>query len=237
MNGVMSTQLKKTSLAEEETKNDLWDLKWMREPQQDRSARTRADLMDAAEQLLASEGINGVTVAKVAKQAKSSVGSFYHYFQDKNTLIYAVIERNAIEITETVRNGLDPDVWADVPLIDILEGFVRFSLKSGKRNLGIQQAQRKLALEDPNIAARLEKTRRETHVAIKIILKPKLSQIKHPNPTVALELALEVLRTMINHRLGSYVSGASAALPKMSDEAFFREMRTLAASYLQIKDR
>ncbi len=216
--------------------NDLWDLKWVREPQQDRSARTRSRLLDAAESLLASEGMNGVTIAKVTKLAGSSNGSFYHYFQDKKALLYAVVERRAIEVSVTVRQGLDPEVWADVSVLDILEGYVRFALKSGKRNAGVQEAQQVLAQQDPNIAARWARTNRETRSALMTILEPKLSQVGHPEPKDAVVLMHEVLRNMVNRRLRSLVQGSDMTMPKQSEEVFVREMRAMTAGYLQIPD-
>jgi AcrR family transcriptional regulator len=211
-------------------------LKWVREPQQDRSARTRANLLDAAEKLLAAEGMSSVTVAKVVKLAGSSNGSFYHYFQDKRALLYAVVERRAIEVSVTVTQGLDPEIWADIPILDILEGYVRFSLKSGKRNVGVQEAQQVLAQQDPNVAARWARTNRETRAAIMAILEPKLEQVGHPEPKDALVIMLEALRSMVNRRLRGQVRGSDVALPKQTEEVFVREMRAMAAGYLQIPD-
>jgi len=211
----------------------IWDLKWTREPQQDRSTRTRGKLLDAAEKLLATEGIRGVTIASVTKLANSSNGSFYHYFQDKQALLYAVVERNAIDISVTVTHGLDPETWEDVPIIDILEGFIRFSLKAGKRNIGVLEAQQQLAKEDANIAARMDKTRRETQAAIMRIMEPKLDQIGHPDGRDALEFIYDVLRIVINQRLRRIASNERSGRPRQTEEMFIRELRQMAAAYLQ----
>ena len=217
------------------TSSALWDLKWVREPQQDRSARTRNKLLDAAEALLAEEGISGVTISKVTRLADSSNGSFYHYFQDKQALLYAVVERRAIEVSRTVTRGLDPAVWAHVPVLDILEGYVRFSLKTGKRGAGLLQAQQMLAREDPNVAQRLDQTNQETRRAIMAILEPKIDAIEHPNAVEALHLMLETLRAMINRRLQAAVSSSPPLMPAQSEEVFIAEMRAMAAGYLQIR--
>ena len=52
----------------------------------------RAQLLDATETILEKDGIDGLTITKVAKEAGCSVGSLYHHFQDKQTIIYAVLE-------------------------------------------------------------------------------------------------------------------------------------------------
>ena len=215
---------------------ELWDLKWVREPQQDRSAQTRGKLMDAAESLLAEEGMSAVTIARVTRRAQSSNGSFYHYFQDKKALLYAVVERRAIEVADTVARGLEPAQWESVPVIDILEGYVRFSLKSGKRNIGVLEAQRVLAMEDAHIAARWARTNQETRASLMRILRPKFAEIGHREPRVAVELLLESLRAMINMRLRGYLPGAKSGLPRMSEEAFVKELRLMASRYLSISE-
>ncbi|MBT4162063.1 MAG: TetR/AcrR family transcriptional regulator [Gammaproteobacteria bacterium] len=215
------------------TKREIWDLKWIREPQQTRSAKTRAKLLDAAEELIEKEGMQGITVAKVTKLASSSVGSFYHYFQDKEALVYAVFERINAEALATAKQGLDPEDWADVPLTDIIEGYVRFSLKRGKLSPGIMQAQQKLEIEDPFLAERIQKFRQEIQAALMALLKPKFHQVDHENPLKAVELMLEVVRNMVSKRLESYVPGNPPAVPKLSDEDFIQELCRLAAAYLQ----
>ena len=55
--------------------------------------RTRSQLLDATEAILDKDGIDGLTITKVAKEAGCSVGSLYHHFQDKQTIIYAVLDR------------------------------------------------------------------------------------------------------------------------------------------------
>ena len=218
------------------TSSQLWDLKWVREPQQDRGARTRGQLLNATEELLAKEGIAGVTIAKVTKLAQSSNGSFYHYFEDKQALLYAVVERRSIEVSVTVAQGLDPAVWADVPVLEILEGYLRFALKNGKRNPGLLEAQQVLAREDPNIARRWDRTNQETRRAIMAILEPKICQIGHPRPMEALRLTLETLRAMIDRRLQLGNPSHPTLMPKQSEEAFVKEMRAMAAGYLQISE-
>ena len=96
----------------DDSKRDIWDLRWVREPQQDRSARTRAQLLDATETILDKEGIDGLTITKVAKEAGCSVGSLYHHFQDKQTIVYAVLDRLTDEVLLTAEEGLELSRWA-----------------------------------------------------------------------------------------------------------------------------
>lgn len=51
-------------------------------------------LLDAAEAVIREEGISELTVVKVVKKARSSVGAFYRRFPDRDSLLFAIQERN-----------------------------------------------------------------------------------------------------------------------------------------------
>ena len=221
------------SLADE-SKREIWDLRWVREPQQDRSALTRAQLLDATEAILDKDGIDGLTITKVAKEAGCSVGSLYHHFQDKQTIVYAVLDRLSHEVLLTAEEGLKLSRWEGVSLMGVLEGYMRYSLKRAKRLPGVSQAQRVLALLDPAIEARMTESYAQVRSMILQLLKPRLGEINHPNPTLAIKVVLSTLRAALNQRSQSYVPGARPADPKQSDESFIQEMLRMSAAYLGI---
>ena len=223
------------SLAEE-SKRDIWDLRWVREPQQDRSARTRSQLLDATEAILDKEGIDGLTITKVAKEAGCSVGSLYHHFQDKQTIVYAVLDRVSHEALLTAEEGLELSRWEGVSLMGVLEGYMRYSLKRAKRLPGVSQAQRVLALQDPAIEARMTQSYDKIRSMILQLLKPRLGEINHPNPALAIKVVLSTLRASLNQRSQSYVRGARPAEPKQSDESFVQEMLRMSSAYLGIEE-
>ena len=221
------------SLADE-SKREIWDLRWVREPQQDRSALTRAQLLDATEAILDKDGIDGLTITKVAKEAGCSVGSLYHHFQDKQTIVYAVLDRLSHEVLLTAEEGLKLSRWEGVSLMGVLEGYMRYSLKRAKRLPGVSQAQRVLALQDPAIEARMTESYAQVRSMILQLLKPRLGEINHPIPTLAIKVVLSTLRAALNQRSQSYVPGARPADPKQSDESFIQEMLRMSAAYLGI---
>ncbi len=220
--------------AAEESKREIWDLRWIREPQQDRSARTRAQLLDATQKILDREGIDGLTITKVAREAGCSVGSLYHHFQDKQTIIYAVLDRVAHERVLTAEQGLELSRWEGVTLLGVLEGFMRYSLKQSRRLPGVVEAQRVLALQDPNIEARMHATHRKIHDLCMQLLRPRLHEIRHPDPGLAIRMVLSALGATLAQRAQSYVPDARPAEPKQSDESFIREMLAMSGAYLGI---
>lgn len=64
-----------------------------RTPRQQRSKQKVARILDAAQQLLVSEGAAGFNTNALAKRAKVGVGSVYEYFPNKQAIVAALIER------------------------------------------------------------------------------------------------------------------------------------------------
>lgn len=216
------------------TKREIWDLRWIREPQQDRSAHTRAQLLDSTERLLETEGPEGLTIARVASEAGCSVGSLYHHFQDKQTIIYAVLERLAEETALTAKEGLELSRWEGVDLMGILEGYLRYSIKWYRRFPGVIHAQRTLAARDPHVESRMHASSAQSRELIMQLVKPRLHEVSHPDPNMAIRVMLATLSSALSQRALSFLPGARAALPKQSDESFIREMLRMSAAYLGI---
>src|SRR5262245_15990282 len=74
---------------------------------QERSRRTRDRLLDAAEAVLAHEGLDGATVPAIAREAGVAVGSVYRRFPDKDALMRGVYERFFREGAALNRRGLE----------------------------------------------------------------------------------------------------------------------------------
>jgi len=59
-----------------------------KQPQQARSSRLVADILEAAAQVLSREGARRFTTARVAERAGISVGSLYQYFPNKEAILF-----------------------------------------------------------------------------------------------------------------------------------------------------
>ena len=69
---------------------DMLKADGVRLPRQARSRATFERLLDAAEELLEHEGVDGTSMAAVAQRAGSSIGALYTRVPDKTTLVRAV---------------------------------------------------------------------------------------------------------------------------------------------------
>ncbi len=64
-----------------------------RTPTQDRAQVTVQAILDATALLLVEEGYARTSTNRIAKRAGVSVGSLYHYFQDKDAVLHALVEQ------------------------------------------------------------------------------------------------------------------------------------------------
>lgn len=82
-----------------------------------RIARTRVALLEAAQRLLATRSIDGISIDEIVFEADVAKGSFYNHFDDKDALandLFAMIRGHAAEI---VQEAVEPDASPAVKLL------------------------------------------------------------------------------------------------------------------------
>lgn len=90
-----------------------------REPTQERSRRTVQQILEAAEQLVAEEGIDGVTTRAIAERAGVAVPSLYRFFADRDDVLDALVERMLVELEET--SQVAEAAWVPGDIGDLLD--------------------------------------------------------------------------------------------------------------------
>ena len=108
-----------------------------KEPQQGRSASLVEAVLDAAVQVLAAEGAQRFTVARVAERAGVSVGSVYQYFPNKAAILFRL---QSDEWRQTA--GLLRDILEDraIPPLDRLRALVHAFVRSECEEAGVRTA-------------------------------------------------------------------------------------------------
>lgn len=79
----------------------------MRAPQQERSRRRVAALLDAAAEEFAERGFTAATTTGVAARAGVPIGSLYQWFPDKEALLYGLADRHLAEGASVLLEALD----------------------------------------------------------------------------------------------------------------------------------
>lgn len=67
----------------------------------------RAEILDAAEHLIASGGLHGAPLVAIAKRAGVAVGTLYNYFADREALIEALFEQRRSTLRPLILAALE----------------------------------------------------------------------------------------------------------------------------------
>lgn len=214
-------------------KRSKWasDLHWVREGQQDRSRKTQAALLDAAEELFAEHGIGGATIADISSAAGCSIGAFYHHYRDKRAVQYALFERYAAEYEETTRVALEPGRWSGATIGDILLAYVQVSLYNHRSLPARIRTSVELARADSDIASQLIKLRGMLDSGIRDLLIARSGEIGHPEPDIAVTFVLDQMGSMLRSRI--LEPEMPTRFAQRSDEEFIRESLRSVCTYLQ----
>jgi AcrR family transcriptional regulator len=206
------------------------DLRWARPVHQQRSQRTLQRLLDAGEAEIAEKGFEDASVADIAARAGCAVGTFYRRFRDKRALLHALDKRLDVEFRTTLDEAVDPARWEGAGAAEILEGYLEFALAVGRRQLGLRQAALLQSLSDPEFARRHARRSQALHERLRDLLLARRREIRHREPGVAVDFALEQLRAMLLARLER--EPIACHLLDISDERFIREALRSVCSYL-----
>lgn len=71
-----------------------------RPPRQTRGQERVNAILDAAAASIAEEGLAGVTMHALARRARTSIGSLYHFFPDRDSVLDALAERHRVALRE-----------------------------------------------------------------------------------------------------------------------------------------
>ena len=97
-----------------------------REPRQARSRARLAQILAAADAILAEEGVEALTIRRIADRAGVSVGTLYQFFADKGSVVDAVAHAYIAEfdgLVEGLVSSADGGDWSD-PVGRIVDEFV-----------------------------------------------------------------------------------------------------------------
>lgn len=83
----------------------------------------RDELLQAAEELFAEQGLQAAKLEDIANRAGVAVGTIYNYFADRNALLQAVMERRRQELNEDSKN-LERETQG-CPFHERLDAFLR----------------------------------------------------------------------------------------------------------------
>lgn len=207
------------------------ELEWVNPPQQARSQQTLERLIDAAEHLVEEKGIEAVTVAAVAKQAGSSVGSFYSRFKDKDALLRVMFERFGEQALATAEAVLVAERWQGIPLGEGLELMAHFMLRIlGERQQLIVGLLTRAA-SDPELRGFGQRLHALLTERLSALITARATPA-HPDPPVAVAMAIWMVLSLMESRALFGREG----LPQLTDAEMAREMARMVTRYVGLDE-
>lgn len=207
-------------------------LEWAQPAHQLRSQRTLERLLDATEAELREKGYADASVANIAGRAGCSVGTVYRRFRDKTALLHALDERWAAAFRATMEDAVAAERWQGAPIVEVLTGYIEFSLSQARERGALHRAALIMASRDASFATRQLQLASELHTRLRDLLLARRAEIGHADPALAVEFVLEQLRSMLMARLDG--RPLDATLFAVSDEQFIDQALTSVAGYLEL---
>lgn len=114
----------------------LNETQWFYAPSQDRSRKGLEKILSAANQLFVDNGYDETTITAISRRSGVSVGSIYHRFPDKQSILYAVLESHRRTRFAQVRELLDDPAWRDRGPEDVLDFHIEIIFSSTRKDPG-----------------------------------------------------------------------------------------------------
>jgi AcrR family transcriptional regulator len=203
---------------------------------QARSRQTLDRLLEAAEDVLATRGLDEATVPVIAEHAGVSVGIVYRRFKDKDALLRAVYERFFSRSREHNRAALDPARWAGAPAAEVVRAIIGGIVHGYRQHRGLLRALFTYAQTHPDeqFRRRAEELNGEAFRALGDLLLARGAEWSHPHPDAAVRFGLVVVASTLR-QLMLADEGTRHPLAT-TDEELARELTRLYSRYLGIAE-
>ena len=161
-------------------------------PKQARSEQTLYRLLDAAEELIQEKGLADVSIPEIVRRAGSSVGGFYARFKDKDELLRALEERFLHRLDEQVVELADPGHWGRATTAEIVASCMNELVSTYRAEHNMINAFLVRAAAHVEIRDEGMRFRQRVSSRISDLLLTRRDEISHPEPEVAIDLAVQL---------------------------------------------
>jgi AcrR family transcriptional regulator len=206
----------------------------VQQPRQARSRETMNQMLDAAAQILEIKTFEDLTIVEVVEKAGTSVGAFYGRFRDKDGLLQALDERFFQVFERAFGELVSQPGFAQRSISFIVRNTAAFMAEQYSRNQGLLRSLNLKArlYGDSNFKERERRAWNELFPKLHKILLTRRAEIRHPNPSLAIELGFkQMFYTMREIMLWEPLRGSQ---PYETD-ALIAELSRACLAYLDAK--
>jgi len=210
-------------------------IEWVRPIHQARSQETLERILDAAEEVVSEKGFENATVSEIVRRAKSSVGSLYARFNDKESLLAVLHERFCEQAMATTQAVLDPKRWEGASIAEILSTALPFVVHVYHQKRGLLRAFMLRGCSDPLFAERGIRVGREISerlITLLMCLMCRRHEITHPDPVLAVDFGLRATFDTLD--LTTFYADVQRSKLTLTNDQLAEEITRMFLCYLGI---
>lgn len=213
--------------------NSLKLLSSISPPKQARSEETARRILDAAQALIEREGLAGLSIPEVVRRARSSTGSFYARFADKNALLAALEERFFGEVNRVLDALADPERWRGRPTRELVDACVGEMLARLRQHARLVCAFAFRSAHEATFATQVRRFHERLTDRMRALLLSRRAEMSHPEPEIAVTLVLELAFTLMQTRV--LFAAREPANGALDDARLGRELSRMVLSYVGVE--
>lgn len=207
-------------------------VEWVRPTHQARSQETLERILEAAEEVVSEKGFESATVSEIVRRAKSSVGSMYARFNDKDSLLVCLHERFCEQAVATTDAALDPARWEGATIAEIFSTAIPFVVQVYRAKRGLIRAFIVRGSTDHQFAERAGRLGRAVSERLIALLMARRDEIKHPDPVLAVDFGLRMTFDTLDQ--ATLFSDIQRMTISMTPQQLAEELTRVFLSYLGV---
>jgi len=210
----------------------LNDTEWFYAPSQDRSRKTLQKILTTAKTLFVANGFDETTMTEISRQSGISVGSIYHRFPDKPSILYAILETyrrtRFTEIDELAKDEL----WQGKSPRDVLDFHLEILFSSAHKDRGFFRLLERQRIVDRVVRDMLNEWNQHFCRLIADLFRPHAPLLNHSDIDMAVHYVHNIIRGSV---MWSILPEPDDDLPLQVTNPDYRAAATrMATAYLGI---
>lgn len=170
-------------------------------PRQERSKRSLKKFLDAAEQVILNDGVDGLNVSEVARLAGFSVGGLYSRFPNKVALLEAVRHRFLARVEAALEADFEAHKGMDASLQEALDTSIRLLFEHFVSEQGLFRAFFIETPKNPGFEKGGEKANEKRRALLREALMAHADEIRHPDPGAAIDWLFTAFMALMRERV------------------------------------
>lgn len=200
---------------------------------QERSKKTAARLLQAAEEILERKGLEGASIPDIAKRAGVSPASIYRRFTDKDGLLREMIEQFFDRSIKANESALQPERWRGLSLDDTVCALISGMVTGYSHKPELLRAVITYGERHPSAAfrRRAAELRTRSVEGIEAIIMLHAKEISHPQPKKAVQFGMQLVALALRERVLPTRGKSGAA--SLSKKELQRELSRVLRGYFR----